>query len=239
MPKNEARFRALSRHIATDKSWADELRNPTTPDMIPSRSKILTFLKTHFPDKSPENSLTEYKSWVVLSTAQIASAARDAVRASTSLQQARARRKRELAKLLLLNTHNECVQFAIQQLRALIPIYTVKRKVVPYPPLRHWVVESQAIWDLWSYKICKARQPDTRINRKAMHMLDPAKLDHDLTGDKSAIYEDEDGKLVAMAISQFCKEEKVLHWVNEIVLLNVALARNIRVRMPRYHCPTF
>ncbi|KAF9062029.1 hypothetical protein BDP27DRAFT_1185820, partial [Rhodocollybia butyracea] len=95
-----------------------------------------------------------------------------------------------------------------------------------YPPPRRWIVENQSIWDLWSYQINCAPQPDVRISRKSMFMVDTAKLDYDVGPDESAIFEDENGKLVAMVISDFCKCKKVLHWVNEIVLLNVALEKN-------------
>ncbi|KAF9066655.1 hypothetical protein BDP27DRAFT_1197367, partial [Rhodocollybia butyracea] len=95
-----------------------------------------------------------------------------------------------------------------------------------YPPPRRWIVENQSIWDLWSYQINHAPQPDVRISRKSMFLVDLAKLDFDIGPDESAIFEDEKGELVAMVISDFCKCEKVLHWVNEIVLLNVALEKN-------------
>lgn len=232
--KHDATFRSLCRHVQADKIWANELQNPYLFDLKTSDSKILSFLKTHIPHKSPESSLSDFKSWVASNTGQIADAARDAIHIATSVQRDRAKHKRALAQLLLLNTHSECVKIAIQELRVLIPIFVVKKKKHPYPPARRWIVENQSIWDLWSYQIKHAPQPDIRISRKSMFMVDLAKLDYNIGPDESAIFEDENGKLVAMVISDFCKCEKVLHWVNEIVQLNVALEKNVRMSEPLY-----
>lgn len=230
--KHDATFRSLCRHVQSDTAWADELRNPYLYDLKTSDSKVLTFLKTHIPHKSPECSLSDFKSWVGSSKGQILAAARDAIHAAASVQRDRAKRKQALARLLLLNTHSECVRLALQELRALIPIHAVKKKVRPYPPPRRWIVENQSIWDLWTYQINRAPQPDVRISRKSMFLVDPAKLDYDIGPEESAIFEDENGEVVAMVISDFCKCPKVLHWVNEIVLLNVALEKNVRVSEP-------
>jgi hypothetical protein len=220
----------LCTHITNNESWAKELRNPDVADLKVSDSKILSFLRGHL-DKPAAHSLSDFKSWLTLSKDSISDAAREAMHIASDLRHARWKRKRELAKTLLINTHSDCVQIAIEKLKKLIPVYRVKKLVDPYPPPKHWIVENQAIWDLWVSHISTGKQPDRRIKRKAMHMVDIEKLAHDLPPEESAMFLDEDGKLVLMVISDFCKSEEVLQWANEIVLLNVALETNVRVRI--------
>ncbi|KAF9065567.1 hypothetical protein BDP27DRAFT_1157645, partial [Rhodocollybia butyracea] len=99
----------------------------------------------------------------------------------------------------------------------------------PYPPPNHWIVENQAIWDLWHHQLTFARQPDARISRKPMFMLDPSQLSYDLGRDGSAIFVDaDDGDMFAVVISELCHCPKILHWVNDIVLVNVVLEKNVR-----------
>ncbi|KAF9074235.1 hypothetical protein BDP27DRAFT_1214783 [Rhodocollybia butyracea] len=141
------------------------------------------------------------------------------------------KRKRKLATDLLLNAENAVVQNAIEQLHGLLPTVPVRRRAQPYPPPNHWIVENQATWDLWHHQITSARQPDARIPRKPMFMLDESQLSYDLEGGGSAIFVDaDDGSKVAVVISELCNCPKILHWVNQIVLVNVALEKNVRVR---------
>ncbi|KAF9038894.1 hypothetical protein BDP27DRAFT_1166384, partial [Rhodocollybia butyracea] len=114
------------------------------------------------------------------------------------------------------------------KLRELIPVYTVKKRASPYPPKKHWIIKNQAIWDLWASHIRTGKQPDTRISRKAMHMVDIKKLAYEIPPEESAMFFDEAGELVMLVISDFCKSEEILRWANEIVLLNVALEKNVR-----------
>lgn len=222
-------YRALSRHVETDKSWTAELADPDTADKKISDSIILTFLKTHFTEKSPDHCLSDFKLWVAQNTQRISPIVRNAVNTAANVQRARYKRKQELANKLLLSTKNATVKAAIKKLRALISSHIVKQKIDPYPPPKHWIVENQAIWDLWNYHISEAKQSDPRITRKAMHLIDETKLDYDLGCDESAMFFDESGELVAMVISDFCKSEEILHWANEIVQWNVDLKKNIRV----------
>ncbi|KAF9061533.1 hypothetical protein BDP27DRAFT_1235073 [Rhodocollybia butyracea] len=192
-------------------------------------SKILAFLAKHLPDTAPDHSLSNFKSWVVQSRSYISRVVRDPVEAqATSTQKVRNQRKKKLVKQLLLNTHNDCINTAIGKLQKLIPTHVVKRKVVPYPPSNYWIVESQEIWDLWRYRITTAPQPDACIRRKPMHMVDESKLAYDVHGKESAIFVDEKKNPVAVVISELCDSEEILFWANEIVLLNVALERNVR-----------
>jgi hypothetical protein len=196
-----------------------------------SDSKILSFLDDHFPGKPPDFSLIDFKSWVTMSGDPTFHPALEAIGIAKAARHVQMKHKRELAKVLLINTHNDCVKIAIEKLKKLIPIYKVKKLADPYPPPKHWIIENQAIWDLWVSHLTTGKQPDRRISRKAMHMVDIERLAHDLPHKESAMFLDENDQLVIMVIGDFCKSEEVLHWANEIVLLNVALERNVRVRI--------
>ena len=62
-----------------------------------------------------------------------------------------------------------------------------------------------------------------------MHVLDREKLQFDLNPDQDAVFVDEEGHLVMVVMRNFCKDERIVQWVNDIVLQGVQNSWNICV----------
>jgi hypothetical protein len=126
-----------------------------------------------------------------------------------------------------------------------IPVVQVKRPQVPYPPpgMHHaypantsllsthagkWICESDQIRDLWENHLKTCKQPDKRLKRRSVHMVDVSELQVDLPPDASAIIKDGD-KLVAIVIRGFCGEPEVVAAVDDIVVKAAEVRKSIRV----------
>lgn len=101
----------------------------------------------------------------------------------------------------------------------------------PYPPTYNWIVESEAIADLWRYHIEEGPQPDKRHKRYPLFMLDQAKLQLDVDPDTSTmIYDNETNKLVMVIIRKFTAHPALLDYMKSIIKDNLEYRKNIRVR---------
>lgn len=85
-----------------------------------------------------------------------------------------------------------------------IPQYEVSKLQLPYPPLKHYIYESEPIKNLWQHYLEKGKQPDLRLPRYPLSFLDPGNLQFDLTCNKSAVFRDPaNGEIVGMVIRNF------------------------------------
>jgi hypothetical protein len=98
-----------------------------------------------------------------------------------------------------------------------------------YPPLGYWVSETQEIYDQWVDHIKHAPQPDKRLKRKPMMIIEPHQLCHDISPDQSVKIMDGE-RLVAMVVREFCAHLPVLRWAEAVVAEGVEKKKSARVR---------
>ena len=101
----------------------------------------------------------------------------------------------------------------------------------PYPPVGHWVYESDEIRDRWIYWITKALQADLRKKCLPMLKLDIGKLAHDIGEDTSMIFWNKDGTLVGLVIRNFCESNEVLVWLDAIIERATSRRKSIQVHL--------
>jgi hypothetical protein len=110
-----------------------------------------------------------------------------------------------------------------------IPVVVVEPLAESYPPLGHWVYESQEIYAKWHEDLCIGKQPDKRIPRRPLLRLDPAMLAGDILTDESAIFREPSGELAGLVIRDFCPDDPALKWSDEAIKEAVDERRSIRV----------
>ena len=113
-----------------------------------------------------------------------------------------------------------------------IPKHMIPRLRVPYPPLKRYMYESEAIKDLWQDNLELGKQPDPRLPRHPLCFLDPGELQFDLNCNQSAIFRDPaNGEIIAMVIRNFLPftHKSILNWVDGVVVQGAGLRRSIRV----------
>jgi hypothetical protein len=108
----------------------------------------------------------------------------------------------------------------------------------PYPPKYNWIVESQAIDNLWQNHIEKGRQHDPRLKRYPIFMHDPTKLQHDVDSNTSVLVYDKINKkqLVMVIIRNFVDHPGLLSYMEDIIKANVEHRKHMRVRMISKSC---
>ncbi|KAF5341339.1 hypothetical protein D9757_015476 [Collybiopsis confluens] len=214
--------------INRNEDWATELCNPDLPRVPASKSYINTFLFNQFPDLPVWKSFSKFQAWMGTQPTLPANVkvARDA---AMWTRRNRSRLKRNLIQEILLNPNSPSAKAAIQAFRDSIPIVRVPRLSKPYPPPGHWVIESEEIKNIWKNHLQNGKQPDKRVPRRPMAMVNFSKLQENLTASRSADFvDDKTGEPILLIARELCAKESLVSWANGVVLGNVDLERNIR-----------
>lgn len=99
-----------------------------------------------------------------------------------------------------------------------------------YPPRKHWVFESDEIYQKWRWYIKGGPLPDKRENIRSMFYLEPQKLQLDIAPDRSVIVRDKTThELVLLIIRDFTMDRELLDHVNNAIMHNLEVRQDIRV----------
>ena len=102
--------------------------------------------------------------------------------------------------------------------------------MTPYPPKYNWIVESEAIANLWQYQIEKSPQPDKCHNCYPLFMPNPAKLQFDANLNTSVmVYDKVTKKLVMVVLHNFTGNDDLLSYLGEVVKTNLEHCKNMQV----------
>jgi hypothetical protein len=102
----------------------------------------------------------------------------------------------------------------------------------PYPVVKHWICESDAIDSKWrDYLQNDLRaQPDRRRPRLPIFRMDPTKLQLDIKSDESAlVYDHSTGNLILLVLRQFGNDPNLLSHIDGVIKQSVDYRRSIRV----------
>jgi hypothetical protein len=116
-------------------------------------------------------------------------------------------------------------------LSGLKPVYLPKLRA-PYPPINHWMCESDAIYDKWSdyLKHDPRAQPDKRRPRQPIFRCDPSRLSLDIETDQSTIVYDADSKeLILLVLRNFSSDPDLLSHIEGVIKQAVEMRKSIRV----------
>jgi hypothetical protein len=100
----------------------------------------------------------------------------------------------------------------------------------PYPPLGHWVFESDEIKKKWQHWILEAPQADSQKKRLPMLKLDLGMLAHDIDDTTSMVFQKESGGLAGLVIRDFCPDSETLEWLDNVIEGAAGIRKSIRVR---------
>lgn len=104
----------------------------------------------------------------------------------------------------------------------------------PYPPLKHWIYDSPQIAEKWEKKLQQDPQPDPRLCRRPMHLLDPSQLKFDILPHQSYVLRtpEPDNRLVGIVLRDFCPADDLLDALHDIIQLSVGARKSIRLEDP-------
>ena len=101
-----------------------------------------------------------------------------------------------------------------------------------YPPPNHGVYETEEIQVLWEHHLLHGRQPDSRLRRHPLLLLEEGRLKLDIARQQSAMIQDEaTGEIVAMIYRNFMPRQyhSILEWINATILASIHRKRSARV----------
>ena len=108
-------------------------------------------------------------------------------------------------------------------------IVEVQKASIPYPPVQHWVVETNEIAELWHPHCVDGRLHDKRGKHYPLFQVDEQELVI-ARADQSVLFVDKDsGELVAFVIRDWCPEVGVLESISATVHGAAAYKKNARV----------
>ncbi|KAF5383887.1 hypothetical protein D9757_007416 [Collybiopsis confluens] len=172
--------------------------------------------------------LRQFKQWFQAQPRQsslISSALEDAESRKTSS----IAKRRRIGEKLHLNPNSSRSKIASEILWNGVRVIKVSRLCRPYPTIDCWIVETKEIWHKWYRHIYFGKQPDKRIRRRKMKMVDSRYLQEDLAEDESALYVDcKTEILVGGAIRNTCESRKILRYIQSVVAENTADRISVR-----------
>jgi hypothetical protein len=221
------RFRSqLLRQIAANKIALEFLADSQAEERQVAFENILLSLIPHTTTISEKkNIFRSFLSWCNDQTLDCPEEVKEAIRIRTGHKMKQRKTKRNFISRVGLNWGRVEREEYLSQ----IPTTTVGELSAPYPPLSHWVYESDEIKKKWEYWITKARQADARKKRLPMLELDPDKLVHDIDANTSMIFLNDEGKIVGLVIRNFCGDDDVLAWLDGVIEGAVGNRKSIRV----------
>lgn len=112
-----------------------------------------------------------------------------------------------------------------------VPTISLNRLRKPYPPSGHDIYESPSAHKIWKKHRKTTPYPDSRYTWKPFHSLNPARLQHIVRGNESAIIRDSrNNELVGLVIRNFTDQNpRLLAWVNNIIMENIEVRKSVRV----------
>lgn len=110
-----------------------------------------------------------------------------------------------------------------------IPTISVAALSAPYPPYKEIIAETPEIYNKWGTHFSRGRQPDARIPRLPVSMLNAEALVHDIGPTESARLETPSGELIGLVIRNFCKSDAAVAWAGAAAGAQLPDRRNIRV----------
>lgn len=110
-----------------------------------------------------------------------------------------------------------------------LPVKVVTALKKEYPPFDHCIADSEEIAAKWREHFRTGYQPDKRLKRLSVHVINSQKLQLDIPEAESCILHSNYGDLVGIVIRNMCGAEDLVKWADSIVEKTVSLRRNIRV----------
>jgi hypothetical protein len=111
-----------------------------------------------------------------------------------------------------------------------VPTCCIDAPQKPYPDFGYWVYESASIKQHWHDYLCFGAQADSRLPRRPLLELDPACLAFDIGAKQSIIFKDKvSGEIILIVLRNFCRDARVLQWVDEVIKEYVELTKSVRV----------
>ena len=221
------RFRSqLLKQIAANKIALEVLADSAAEERQVAFENILLSLIPHATTASEkQNIFWSFLTWCNDRTLDCPEEVKEAIRIRTGHKMKQRKTKRNFISRVGLNWGRAEREEYLSQ----IPTTTVAELSAPYPPLSHWVYESDEIKKKWEFWIKQGRQADTRKKQLPMLQLDPNKLVHDIDADTSMIFLNDQGKLAGLVIRNFCGDDDVLTWLDDIIEGAVGNRKSIRV----------
>lgn len=223
--ENQRLLVAVARLLSADSELLKLVEESSMPD---PRAQLLAYIREKIPATTHiANIHSDLIGFVKNKTNPDRLPLQKAVERFSDIKNRRKRLKRGLIYHLGLNLNpNERENFLLS-----IETIEVQKLATHYPPKNHWVYESKLIHGLWFARTQLEKQPDKRLKRHPMHLLDTDKLQIDVPGGKSAIFIDAaSGEIVAVVIRNWVPlYNGLVQWVDEIVVDDCKRKKSARV----------
>jgi hypothetical protein len=224
-----AHFRAqLLRDVAADNRALELLSDSTTPEsQIKFADTLLTLIPPALANNLEKPAL--FRSFLGWSKDQSLSCPEN-LKAAIAMRENHKMKQRKVKRNYIDRLGLNWERPKREEYLARIPTTTVSQLDAPYPPLGHWIFESDEIKKKWQHWILEAPQADSRKKRLPMLKLDPHMLVHDIDDKTSMIFQKEDGGLAGLVIRDFCPDGETLKWLDTVIEGAAGVRKNIRVR---------